>query len=284
MIIDGHAHFFNKKMFENNVPKNFKMNENLKKMVTSMDHSMEENKDAWLKAMDKEGIEKTVFMSTTTLNEEFTSFINSTERFVGFATLNPELPNAVDIVKKELENGMSGVKLYATNGQYNIGSDKTFPFYEYCEKHSIPITIHCGVTIGPTADLYTGNPVHVSRVLSAFPELKVSIAHFGAGYFREVLMLKYKRENLYIETSGTNNWLPFQDNFLTLKDVFKKSLDIFGPEKIIFGTDTRIFPDGYRTGILNEQQKILDELNVSKSDKEKIMYGNISKLLNNSNK
>ncbi len=279
MIIDGHAHFFNKKTFGNNFPKNFKMNESMKKMASTIDHTIEENKDAWIKAMDKEGIEKTVFMSTSTLNQEFTSFINSNERFIGFATLNPELKDAVEILKKELENGMSGVKLYATNGQYNIGSDKTFPFYEYCENNQIPITIHSGVTIGPTADLFTGNPIHISRVLSAFPELNVIMAHFGAGYFREVLMLKYKRENLYVETSGTNNWLPFQDNFLTLKDVFKKSIDIFGPDKIIFGTDTRIFPDGYRTGILKEQQKILEELNVSSSDKQKIMHGNMSKLI-----
>lgn len=279
MIIDGHAHFFNKKTFGSNFPKNFKMTEAMKKMASTMDHTMEENRDAWIKAMDKEGIEKTVFMSTSTLNEEFTSFINSSDRLVGFATLNPELPNAVEIVKKELENGMQGVKLYATNGQYNIGSDKTFPFYEYCENNQIPITIHSGVTIGPTADLFTGNPVHISRVLSAFPELRVLMAHFGAGYFREVLMLKYKRENLYVETSGTNNWIPFQDNFHTLKDVFKKSIDIFTPDRIVFGTDTRIFPDGYRTGILNEQQKILDELNVSSQDKEKIMYGNMAKLL-----
>ncbi|MEM0200795.1 MAG: amidohydrolase family protein [Candidatus Micrarchaeaceae archaeon] len=281
MIIDGHAHFFNDKTFRGNIPKNFKMTESMKKMADSMNHTMEENRDAWLSAMNKENIEKTVFMSTSSLNDEFTSFINSSERFFGFATLNPELPEAVNILKKELENGMSGVKLYATNGQYNIGSNKTFPFYEYCENNQIPITIHCGVTIGPTADLFTGNPIHISRVLSAFPELKVIIAHFGAGYFREVLMLKYKRENLYIETSGTNNWLPFQDNFLTLKDVFKKSLEIFSPERIIFGTDTRIFPDGYRTSILNEQKRILDELNVSNNDKEKIMNNNMSKLLNN---
>ncbi|MGC8479571.1 MAG: amidohydrolase family protein [Candidatus Micrarchaeia archaeon] len=279
MIIDAHAHFFTANMFKNMMPKNFKITEGMKKMADSMSHTLQENKEAWISAMDREGIEKTVFMSTNSLNEEFTNFINSSDRFFGFATLNPESSDAIERLKRELESGMSGVKLYATNGQYNVGSDKTFPFYEYCENNNIPITIHFGVTIGPTADLYTGNPIHISRILSKFPELNVIIAHFGAGFFREALMLKYKRENLYIETSGTNNWLPYQDNFLTLKDVFKKSIDIFGVDRIIFGTDTRIFPDGYRTKILKEQESILKELEVSVNDKEKIMYSNINKLL-----
>ena len=276
MIIDAHAHVFTEKMFEGmKIP----MKRISEQMLKSVKYNLEENKTEWLAAMERENIEKAVFMSTVTLNEEFTSFINSSDRFVGFATLNPELPDSVNILKKELENGMSGVKLYATNGQYNVGSEKTLSFYEYCEKNKIPITIHFGVTIGPTANLYTGNPIHISEILSRFPELNIIIAHFGAGYFREVLMLKYKRDNLYIETSGTNNWLPYQDNFLTLKDVFKKSLEIFGPERIIFGTDTRIFPDGYRTHILKEQQKILKELEISNENKEKIMRMNILELL-----
>ena len=272
MIIDAHAHMMTAGMFRDmkvRPPKNFPQ-----RMVDSMQHSVEDNKKAWLGAMDRLGIEKTVFMSIVPLNDEFIRFINSSDRFVGFARMNPTLPDAVDTMKKELKAGMKGVKLYATSGEFNVGADEAFPFYEFCEKNKIPITIHFGVTIGGRCDLYTGNPIHLSRVLGEFPDLKFSIAHFGAGFFREALMLKYKMDNLYIETSGTNNWLPHQDNFLTLKDVFRKSIDVFGTQRMMFGTDTRIFPDGYREHILKQQQDILMELKLKNSEIEDIMYNN----------
>ncbi len=278
MIIDAHAHMFTEKMFAGIHAPNTKYKIS-QAMINSVKHTIDDNKQAWIEAMDKAGIEKTIFMSTVSLNEEFTSFINSSDRFIGFAKINPELPDAIETLKKEIKAGMKGVKLYATSGEFNVGSEKAYPFYQYCEENKIPITIHFGVTIGMTADLYTGNPIHLSKVLSLFPELNFIIAHFGAGYFREALMLKYKRDNLYIETSGTNNWLPNQDNFLSLKDVFKKSLDVFGPDKMIYGSDTRIFPDGYRYHILKQQQDILNELNVSENDKNKIMHDNILGLL-----
>ncbi len=277
MIIDAHAHMMTANMFKGvtgvkprNVPQ---------KMLESLQHSVEDNTKTWLEAMDRLDIEKTVFMSTVSLNDEFASFINSSSRFVGFARMNPTLPDAVDILKKELKLGMKGVKLYATSGEFNVGAKEAWPFYEYCEKNSIPITIHFGVTIGPTADLYLGNPIHISRVLSEFPDIRFSIAHFGAGFFREALMLKYKRENLYIESSGTNNWLLHQDNFLTLKDVFRKSIDVFGVQHILFGTDTRIFPDGYREHILKQQQDILKELKLNEGEIEDIMYNNANRFL-----
>ncbi len=254
---------------------NFKAPKNVpKKMIDSFNHGVEENKEAWISAMGRLGIEKTVFMSVLTPNDIFRSFINSSSRFVGFARINPTAKNAIDILKDEISNGMKGVKLYASSGEFNVGSRQADPFYKYCEKNDIPITIHFGVTIGGSADIYTGNPIHLSRVLSDFPGIKFAIAHFGAGYFREALMLKYKMENLFIETSGTNNWLAHQDNFMTLKDVFKKSIDVFGVDHIIFGTDTRIYPDGYRDGILKQQLGILKELDLGKNEIEQIMYKN----------
>ncbi len=278
MIIDAHAHMFTEGMFAGmKMPRGFRAPQ---RMIEAAKHSVEDNTAAWISAMDKLGIEKTVFMSTAQLNADFIRFINSSERLIGFAKTNPTLPDAVEILKKELAAGMTGIKLYATSGEFNVGAKEAWSLYEYCEKNHVPITIHFGVTIGGTADLYTGNPIHISRVLSDFPDLKIAIAHFGAGYFREALMLKYKRENLFIETSGTNNWLPHQDNFLTLKDVFKKSIEVFGAQHVMFGTDTSIFPDGYREHILRQQQEILDELKIPESDREDIMYNNAKRFLN----
>lgn len=274
MIIDGHSH-----MITENIAKSMKISPHILKYLNQewTKHSVKEHVEAWLEAMDKNQVEKTVFMATAHLNKDFTDFINSSKRFIGFARVNPILKDSLKNLKKEYENGMRGVKLYATNDGFDVSCDCN-PIYEYCEKMRLPIVIHFGMTIGGKSDLFHGNPIMLSRVLREFPKINFTIAHFGAGYFRELLMLKYKQDNLFVDTSGTNNWIDFQDNPFTLKDVFKKTIKVFSPQNIIFGTDTRIFPDGYRENILTQQKTILRELNVKREDAEDIMYNNAKRV------
>ncbi len=274
MIIDGHSHMFTKSMF-NGVKIPGKIPERFLKM---QEHGADDNVKAWISAMDRLGIEKTVFMATSRLNEDFIDFIGSSDRFVGFAKMNPTKGDAIPVLKKEIESGMKGVKLYASEGEFDVGSKEAYPFYKYCEENQIPITIHFGVTIGISSDLRTGNPLLISMALKDFPELRFTIAHFGAGFFREVLMLRYKQPNLAVDTSGTNNWLVHQDSNMTLKDVFRKAIEVFTPEGLIYGSDTTIFPDGYRDHILKEQTDILKELGLQKADIDKIMYGNAKRI------
>jgi uncharacterized protein len=276
MIIDGHSH-----MITEGIAKSMKISPHILKYLNQewTKHSVKEHVDAWIEAMDKNEIEKTVFMATAHLNNEFNEFINSSNSFVGFARVNPLLPNSLKILKKEYDNGMRGVKFYATNDGFDVSCDCN-PVYEYCEKMKLPIVIHFGVSIGGKSDLFHGNPVMLSRVLRDYPNINFTIAHFGAGFFRELLMLKYKQDNLFVDTSGTNNWIEYQDNPFTLKDVFKKTIKVFTPQNIIFGSDTRIFPDGYRENILKQQRGILDGLNLSSKDKQDIMYNNSKRAFN----
>src|SRR5690348_6583988 len=96
-IIDGHAHMFTLSMFESmkipvdKIPPRFKGQSN---------HSVQENVDAWIKSMDEMGIEKTVFMATVPLNKNFIDFINSSDRLIGMASINPTDKNAVATLKK----------------------------------------------------------------------------------------------------------------------------------------------------------------------------------------
>lgn len=268
-IIDGHSHMFTESMLKS-------MGVDLAKFPRreGIEHSIQDNTRAWLEAMDNNGVEKTVFIATVSLNEDFFNFIKSSDRFIGLCRINPTLPDAIETLKKELALGMKGVKFFATNDGFDVGAQDAYPFYEYCQANNIPIVIHFGVTIGWKSDLFMGNPLRLSKVLKEFPKLNFIITHFGVGFFREVLVLKYKCDNLYVDTSGANNWLVNQDNFLTLKDVFKKTIEVFTPQRMIFGTDTTIFPQGYREHILKQQMDILNELGLLEQDKEDIMSGN----------
>lgn len=272
MIIDGHAHMLNY-----NIAKSMNITPKISRYMKNdfTNHTVKEHVNAWLSAMDRHNIEKTVFMSTASLNRDFTDFINSSERFIGFAKVNPIEKNALKKLKKE--KGMKGIKLYATNDGFDVSCDCN-EIYDYCEKNKLPIVIHFGVTIGGKSDLFHGNPVMLSRVLREYPDINFTVAHFGAGFFRELLMLKYKQDNLFVDTSGTNNWIEYQDNPFALKDVFKKTIKVFTSKNIIFGSDTRIFPYGYRENIMNQQLSILRKLGLKQESINDIMYNNARRI------
>ncbi|MCH7567851.1 MAG: amidohydrolase [Nanoarchaeota archaeon] len=270
MIIDAHAHFINREIIKNRV----KDPEFLK---TFQNPSIEEGRKMWLEAMDKNGIEKTVFIALDAGNEDFLKFIESSDRFIGTTNVNPIEEDAVKKLEADIKRGCKGLKLFATSSGFDVGDERAYSVYEYCEKNEIPIVIHFGVTIGRTSDLDLGNPLRLSKVVSRFPKLKFIIAHFGAGFFKEALLLMYKNENVYFDTSGTNNWLEYSPFGWTLKDLFRISLNAIGSKRILFGTDSHRMSEGYRENILKEQMEIVKEL-AGEEGVEDIFYNNAKKV------
>ena len=271
-VIDAHAHFVNqtiirKKVKDEEFVKNFQ------------NPSIEEGKKMWLEAMDKNNIEKVIFLSLTNCCEEFMKFVSSSERFVGITSVDPTSPDAIHCMEEDLRKGCKGVKLYATSGGYDIGDERSYPFYKYCEEKGVPIIIHFGVTIGKTSDLNLGNPLRLGNAVNRFPKLKFIIAHFGAGFFSEALLLMYKHDNVYFDTSGTNNWLDFSPFGWTLRDLFRISLKAIGSKRILFGTDSHRMSEGFRKNILREQMEIVREL-AGEGGVKDIFYNNAKMVFN----
>ena len=81
--------------------------------------------------------------------------------------------------------------------------------------------------------------------------------HFGAGMFREALMLADGCANVYFDTSSSNAWMRYTPG-LTLAEVFRTALKVTGPERLLFGTDSSWFPRGWQAGVLAAQVEALD--------------------------
>ncbi len=119
-------------------------------------------------------------------------------------------------------------------------------------------------------------------MLKDFPDVSFVVAHFGAGYFREVLFLAYHVNNLYVDTSGRNLWVRYLPYPLSLEQVFRKTLDVLGPRRILYGSDSRMLSRGYRREVLQEQLRILRYLELDREEISSIMGGNMSRLLEGS--
>ncbi|MHA1936228.1 MAG: amidohydrolase family protein [Candidatus Thorarchaeota archaeon] len=239
----------------------------------------------WIDELDKYGISAIGMM----IGEESWNEFNETRkrfpgRFLGYANINPSAENALDLVKKAGNDGFQGIKLYPSSWNYHVYDEICYPIFEEALKQKLLVVLHFGITIGATANLQFGNPLDIQKPAQDFPDLNFMIAHFGAGFFREVLMLFYQTQNVNVDTSGSNSWMKYMPYDLTVTKIFEKALKAGGPERIVFGTDSSFFPRGYRFNILQEQydavNSLCPQLCYSDEDMQKIFHDNILRLTN----
>jgi len=177
------------------------------------------------------------------------------------------------------DEGYRGLKLYPTTDRYLPSDRSCYPLYEEARALGIPVLFHLGITLLFEADLRFANPIELHPVLKDFPDVSFVVAHFGAGYFREVLFLAYHVNNLYVDTSGRNLWVRYLPYPLTLEQAFRKSLDVLGARRILYGSDSRMLSRGYRKEVLQEQLRILRYLELDREEISLIMGGNARRLL-----
>jgi predicted TIM-barrel fold metal-dependent hydrolase len=123
------------------------------------------------------------------------------------------------------------------------------------------------------------NPSDLHEVALRHPQIRFVIPHFGAGYFREALMVADQCPNVYLDTSSSNRWMQYEPAGLDLRNTFRRALELLGPERLLFGTDSSFFPRGWHAQIFEAQSKALYELAVSREAAQKILSENLVRLL-----
>lgn len=229
----------------------------------------------WERRLSEQGVSQAVFMSFIPGSAYFRRFACSRPSTIfACCTVDPRDPDAADTVRREIEAGYVGVKLYPVNRAFAISDERTRPFFRAVAELQVPVCIHYGVSVDTRSDLRFADPTDLSPVARDHPEIPFVIAHFGAGYLREVLALSYQCPNVLVDTSGTNNWLRIVPYWQDLKRVFEICVDALGPDRILFGTDSGAAPAGYRDWILAEQRRIVGDLGLAQDDERAILGGN----------
>lgn len=225
--------------------------------------------------LDSAGVAVGVFMSFTPGCQYTTDVLRSSRgRLFALTSVVPTRSDASELVRRDLEAGYIGIKLYPVVRQFHVNDPRARAVYEVAREYQVPVVVHFGFSTDPTADLGYGNPLDLNSVAREFSDVTFVVAHFGAGFFAEVLALAYQLPNVMVDTSGTNNWTRYMPFELSLKDVFAKALETFGAERIIFGTDSGGGAAGYRDHLLDAQLEVLDALQVSNSDRRLILSEN----------
>jgi predicted TIM-barrel fold metal-dependent hydrolase len=213
--------------------------------------------------MDKYGIAASVIMPASGLyysfeegNEEVLAAIRKyPQKLIGMCVVNPLKDNAIVELKKRLDEGMRGLKLYPPSHNYDADNKIVDPLMAILAEREMPVMYHIN-------GQHT-SPQMMANLAERNPSTKIIMAHLTN--IEAKIEVAARHDNLYIETCTST------DEPEPPHEMLRKAVNTLGSDHILFGTD---FPLLYP---LPQLGYILDA-DLSSEDKRKILYLNAKKL------
>src|SRR5262249_2314260 len=202
----------------------------------------------------------------------------------------PTADDATDRARRAIEKlGLRGICLFPAMHKFSVQDDRLKPIYELASgRPGTVVFVHMGVlSVGvrkklglPSPfDMRFSNPIDLHRVALDFPRVNFIIPHFGAGYFRETLMIGDLCPNVHVDTSSSNSWIRYVPGVTDLKEVFRGALEVFGSKRLLFGTDSSFFPRGWNAEIFEAQVKVLKDLGCTAETASAIFGANLERMV-----
>jgi predicted TIM-barrel fold metal-dependent hydrolase len=241
----------------------------------------EEMAARWADEVERHRLVRVVFL-TGGGNDRLAAVVRARPgQMTGFAHHDPFAAGAAGELERAVTTlDLRGYKIVGPLLRDRLDDERLYPLWETAERLRIPVLIHFGplryegIVAGPNI-----SPLVLQDVARGFPGVPFVVPHFGCGYPRELLHLMWVCGNVYVDTSGSNEWMRWMPYPLDLKTLFKMFLDTVGPRRIIFGTDSSWFPRGFSHKYLDVQLAACRELDISDADLQLIFAGNAARLL-----
>lgn len=294
MINDAHIHFFSPGVFDilgaqRGLPAVGRVSQVVNALGWDNPVSPDVLADRWIAELDRHGVRRAAMIASVPGDETSVAvaIARHPSRFVGFFMLDPTQPDAVQRVTRAFAAGLRGVCLYPAMHRYTVHDSRAAAIFERAAAHpGAVVFVHCGVlSVGvrktlrlPSPfDMGCGNPLYVHAVALRFPALPIIVPHFGAGLFREALMLADVCSNVYLDTSSSNAWMRYTPG-LTLEEVFRTAADVIGPSRLLFGTDSSFFPRGWVRDVYEAQVTAMTSAGLDEAARTQILAENFDKL------
>ncbi len=239
----------------------------------------------WIAELDRHGVKRAALIASVPADEHSVSAAVSAypDRFFGYLMIDPLQPDAIERIKAAASDPhLHCMCLFPAMHTYSIVDERLVPLFEIASDNGLAVFVHCGaLSVGvrkklglPSQfDLRFSNPLSLHPVALHFPKIRFVVPHFGAGLFREALMLADLCPNVYLDTSSTNRWMGYEG--LDLRTVFRRALDVAGAGRLLFGSDSSFFPRGWNDEILRQQTTALYELGVEREQASQILQTNL---------
>ncbi len=148
------------------------------------------------------------------------------------ATFYPE-DDVLEYVVDAVERGARLFKVHLQVGDFDPRDPQLEPVWGLLAEARVPVLIHCGSA--PLPGRFTG-PGPIGEVMARHPDLRVIVAHLGAGEFAEFLAMTGQRPNTWLDTTmGLTDFMERLQPFppALLGDLRALSSD----GRVLFGSD-----------------------------------------------
>jgi len=284
MMNDAHCHFFSTPFFATLGGETA-----LAKLGWEAPGTAEALADRWVAELDRHQVARAALIASAPGDAaSVAAAVNRhPQRFVGFFMVDPTQPDAVAKASDAIaRDGLRAICLFPAMHRYSIQDDRATRLFEVAAATpGTAVFVHCGVlSVGvrkklglPSPfDIRFGNPLDLHAIALGHPLVPIIIPHFGAGLFREALMVADLCPNVCLDTSSSNGWIKYVG--ISVAAVFRQALAVVGPDRLLFGTDSSFFPRGWVSEVYEQQSSALDEIGASTDVREKIFGGNFDRL------
>ena len=289
-VADAHIHFLSRRFFSALAEQKKAPLDSLPSLLEwhLPDDDPEQLAATWVQELDRHGVARAAVIAS--IPGDYESVIAAVrrypQRFFGYTMVNPTAPDAVGHAGRALASGcIHALCFFPAMHRYSIQADEAAALLDLAAAKPGTIAfVHCGVlSVGvrkklglPSPfDMRFSNPVDLHAVALRYPQIRFVVPHFGAGYFREALMLCDLCPNVYLDTSSSNSWTRYEEAHLDLRTVFRRALDVAGPKRLLFGTDSSYFPRGWNKPVFEAQTKALYEIGVNGETARMIFHDNL---------
>lgn len=290
MICDSHIHFFSPGFFAGLGAD--------RRTISGFGWEFPESTEAlssrWIDELRNRQVEKAALIASLPGDADSVAKAVAIDpsRFVGYFMLDPTRGDAIEYAQRALDEGLRTICLFPAMHHYHLHDERVAKVFEVAAARrggtvdTVSVFAHCGVlSVGIRKklglpcpfDIRFGNPLDLHGVAMKYPTVPIIIPHFGAGMFREALMLADCSANVYLDTSSSNAWIKYTPG-LTLDQVFRTALDVVGPDRLLFGTDSSFFPRGWNGEVYQQQKAALDAIGASAAVQQKIFGENFARL------
>lgn len=219
--------------------------------------------------MDADGVDISVVLSIATNPKQQTNVnnfameLNQDDRIVAFGSIHPDSPNALEELERIRDAGLKGVKFHPEYQKFYADEPRMQSIYRKISQLGLITVFHAGHDIG-FAPPYHCMPEHLPGALK-WLDTPVVAAHWGGYNCYPEVMEKLCGENLWFDLSLGYGIIP--------KPAAQAIIEKHTPDRLLFGSDMPWHRPQWELRLLNS-------LDLSESDREKILSGNAKKLLN----
>lgn len=261
MLIDFHTHAFPEKIAPRAMGKLSYDSGGLMPQTEGTVNSLKEQ-------MRKDGVDLAVVLSIATNPSQqtkvndFAITMNEDPKLFAFGSVHPDAPDALQELDRLHEAGIKGIKLHPEYQSFFADEERMKPIYQKISQLGMITLFHAGQDLGFPPP-YHCTPDHLLGAMR-WLDTPVVAAHWGGMSCYEEVIQKLCGREIYFDLSFGYGVIP--------KKLAQTIIDRHTPDRLLFGSDLPWHRPSW-------EKRLLETLELSDGDKEKICCDNAKRLL-----